>query len=228
MLAKFKSLILRSLLALGYRIERVARSTPVDPSLRRMWAMDHPIARQAFGNLTPLSQGLATMDQPHGTFAPNAFARAIISITERLPNNRFGLRIAMALRRLVIAQLSDDCPFDVLRWGLRFNSIRAPMDARKWRSSRLKCMRRRNSSRSRSSSTIGGARIVHLFSLTLAQMSDFFLSSSLHALALKPQYSRSSQSRKMRANSSSILPPIQTCPYGFPQRRSATDRASSS
>ena len=59
------------------------------------------------------------MHQPHGTFAPNAFARAIISTTERLPNNYFGLRIAMALRRLVIAQLNDDCPFDVLRWGLR-------------------------------------------------------------------------------------------------------------
>ena len=59
------------------------------------------------------------MDQPHGTFAPDAFARAIIAATERLPNNRFGLRIAMALRRLVIGQLRDDRPFDVVRWGLR-------------------------------------------------------------------------------------------------------------
>ena len=76
-------------------------------------------ARQAFGQSAPLPQGLATMDQLHGTFAPDAFARAIISTTERLPNNRFGLRIAMALRRLVIAQLRDDRPFDVVRWGLR-------------------------------------------------------------------------------------------------------------
>ena len=60
-----------------------------------------------------------TADRPYGTFAPGQFDRSIISVTERLPDNWPGLRIAIALRRLVLARLRDDRPLDVERWNLR-------------------------------------------------------------------------------------------------------------
>ena len=66
---------------------------------------------------TEIQSGAA--DRPYGTFAPGQFDRSIISVTERLPDNWPGLRIAIALRRLVLARLRDDRPLDVQRWDLR-------------------------------------------------------------------------------------------------------------
>ena len=40
-------------------------------------------------------------DAPFGALAPNPFERAIMALTSRMPDNWAGLKLAMALRRLV-------------------------------------------------------------------------------------------------------------------------------
>jgi len=52
--------------------------------------------------------------------APGSFDRAVIALTSRLPDNWLGLRLAIALRRLVTMRLAyPDGALDVIRWGLR-------------------------------------------------------------------------------------------------------------
>ena len=55
-----------------------------------------------------------------GALAPGSFDRAVIALTSRLPDNWLGLRLAIALRRLVTMRLAyPDGALDVIRWGLR-------------------------------------------------------------------------------------------------------------
>jgi len=55
-----------------------------------------------------------------GALAPGPFDRAVIALTSRLPDNWLGLRLAIALRRLVTMRLAyPDGALDVIRWGLR-------------------------------------------------------------------------------------------------------------
>ena len=57
---------------------------------------------------------------PHGALAPGSFDSAVIGLTAALPRNWLGLRLAIALRRLVTKRLRGDDPgLDVERWGLR-------------------------------------------------------------------------------------------------------------
>src|SRR2546425_4033275 len=55
-----------------------------------------------------------------GALVPGSFDRAVIASTSRLPDNWLGLRLAIALRRLVTMRLAyPDGALDVVRWGLR-------------------------------------------------------------------------------------------------------------
>jgi FkbM family methyltransferase len=55
-----------------------------------------------------------------GALVPGSFDRAVIALTSRLPDNWLGLRLAIALRRLVTMRLAyPDGALDVIRWGLR-------------------------------------------------------------------------------------------------------------
>ena len=57
---------------------------------------------------------------PHGSQAPGEFDAAMLTMTGGLPRNWFGLRLAIALRRLVTMRLAGDDPgLDVERWGLK-------------------------------------------------------------------------------------------------------------
>jgi FkbM family methyltransferase len=57
---------------------------------------------------------------PHGAHSPGAFDAAVIAMTGGLPRNWLGLRLAIALRRLVTKRLHGDDPgLDVERWGLK-------------------------------------------------------------------------------------------------------------
>jgi FkbM family methyltransferase len=58
-------------------------------------------------------------DPAFGERAPGWLDRTVIATTSRLPNNWFGLRLAIALRRIVTTHLADDGGLDVVRWGLR-------------------------------------------------------------------------------------------------------------
>jgi len=58
------------------------------------------------------------MAAPFGALTPGGFERAIIAVTANLPNNWFGLRVAIGLRRLVMSSHEDDFGLDVERWGL--------------------------------------------------------------------------------------------------------------
>lgn len=55
---------------------------------------------------------------PYGTYAPSMIDRMVIGATGSLPSNWFGLRAAIALRRIVTMRKPAH-PFDVERWGLR-------------------------------------------------------------------------------------------------------------
>ncbi len=57
--------------------------------------------------------------EPHGALAPGGFDGAVIALTSRMPSNWLGLRLAIALRRLVTMRLPGDAGLDVERWGLR-------------------------------------------------------------------------------------------------------------
>src|SRR5260370_7469694 len=55
-----------------------------------------------------------------GALVPGSFDRAVIALTSRLPDNWLGLRLAIALRRLVTMRLAyPDDALDVIRWGVR-------------------------------------------------------------------------------------------------------------
>lgn len=55
-----------------------------------------------------------------GSFAPGRFDRAVLALTNRLPVNWLGLRLAILLRRLVTTRLERPAgALDVNRWGLR-------------------------------------------------------------------------------------------------------------
>jgi FkbM family methyltransferase len=55
-----------------------------------------------------------------GALVPGSFDRAVIALTSRLPDNWLGLRLAIALRRLVTMRLAyPDGALDVFRWNLR-------------------------------------------------------------------------------------------------------------
>jgi FkbM family methyltransferase len=55
-----------------------------------------------------------------GALVPGSFDRAVIALTSRLPDNWLGLRLAIALRRLVTMRLAyPDGALDVIRWDLR-------------------------------------------------------------------------------------------------------------
>jgi FkbM family methyltransferase len=54
-----------------------------------------------------------------GALAPGWLDQVVIAATSRLPNNGLGLRVAIALRRLVMMRREGDFGLDVERWGLR-------------------------------------------------------------------------------------------------------------
>jgi FkbM family methyltransferase len=57
---------------------------------------------------------------PHGARMPGWFDAAVLARTSGLPRNWLGLRLAIALRRLVTMRLPGDDPgLDVERWGLK-------------------------------------------------------------------------------------------------------------
>jgi FkbM family methyltransferase len=58
-------------------------------------------------------------DAPFGALAPNPFDRAIMALTGRMPDNWAGLKLAMALRRLVTMRMETASALDVERWRLR-------------------------------------------------------------------------------------------------------------
>jgi FkbM family methyltransferase len=58
-------------------------------------------------------------DAPFGALAPNPFERAIMALTGRMPDNWAGLKLAMALRRLVMMRMETAAALDVERWRLR-------------------------------------------------------------------------------------------------------------
>jgi FkbM family methyltransferase len=58
-------------------------------------------------------------DAPFGALAPNPFERAIMALTGRMPDNWAGLKLAMALRRLVTMRMETAAALDVERWRLR-------------------------------------------------------------------------------------------------------------
>jgi FkbM family methyltransferase len=59
------------------------------------------------------------MTEPFGALAPAWIDRLVMAATSRLPDNWFGLRLAILLRRVVTARLPGDSGLDVVRWGLR-------------------------------------------------------------------------------------------------------------
>jgi FkbM family methyltransferase len=59
------------------------------------------------------------MGEDYGALAPNFLDRTVIATTSRLPDNWFGLRLAIGLRRIVSMRLGTDGALDVERWGLR-------------------------------------------------------------------------------------------------------------
>jgi FkbM family methyltransferase len=58
-------------------------------------------------------------DVPFGALAGNRLDRLTVAMTSRLPNNWLGLKLASALRKLVMARLDAGDALDVERWGLR-------------------------------------------------------------------------------------------------------------
>src|ERR1700724_1042288 len=55
-----------------------------------------------------------------GALVPGSVGDVVIALASRLPDNWLGLRLAIALRRLVTMRLAyPDGALDVIRWGLR-------------------------------------------------------------------------------------------------------------
>jgi FkbM family methyltransferase len=55
---------------------------------------------------------------PFGAQRPAWLDRCVITATSRLPDNWWGLRLAILLRRIVTMRLADDAGIDLERWGL--------------------------------------------------------------------------------------------------------------
>jgi FkbM family methyltransferase len=58
-------------------------------------------------------------EAPFGALAPDLFDRAVMALTVRLPDNWAGLKLAIALRRLVTMRMDTAGALDVARWRLR-------------------------------------------------------------------------------------------------------------
>lgn len=63
--------------------------------------------------------GTLTESEAYGALTPNRLDSLLIAVTRRLPNNWFGLQLALGLRHLVLKRLGSDNGLDVERWGLR-------------------------------------------------------------------------------------------------------------
>ena len=59
------------------------------------------------------------IEEAFGARAPGWLDNSVIAATSRLPGNWLGLRLAIALRRIVTTHLAGDGGLDVVRWGLR-------------------------------------------------------------------------------------------------------------
>jgi FkbM family methyltransferase len=59
------------------------------------------------------------IEEAFGARAPGWLDHSVIAATSRLPDNWLGLRLAIALRRVVTTHLAEDGGLDVVRWGLR-------------------------------------------------------------------------------------------------------------
>jgi FkbM family methyltransferase len=59
------------------------------------------------------------IEEAFGARAPGWLDNSVIAATSRLPDNWLGLRLAIALRRIVTTHLAEDSGLDVVRWGLR-------------------------------------------------------------------------------------------------------------
>jgi FkbM family methyltransferase len=59
------------------------------------------------------------IEEAFGARAPGWLGNAVIATTSRLPDSWLGLRVAIALRRMVTMHLGEDGGLDVVRWGLR-------------------------------------------------------------------------------------------------------------
>ena len=59
------------------------------------------------------------IEEAFGARAPGWLDNSVIAATSRLPDNWLGLRLAIALRRIVTTHLAGDGGLDVVRWGLR-------------------------------------------------------------------------------------------------------------
>jgi len=57
--------------------------------------------------------------EPYGARLPAPLDRAVVAVTSHLPDNWLGLRLAIALRRIVTTRIAGDDGLDVVRWGLR-------------------------------------------------------------------------------------------------------------
>ena len=55
---------------------------------------------------------------PWGTHAPNAYERAVLTLTRAMPDNWLGLRLAILFRRLAIGRIGEGCR-DTILWGMR-------------------------------------------------------------------------------------------------------------
>lgn len=71
------------------------------------------------GRRSPLSAEAPTVEPRHGTFAPRRLDALVLATTLRLPHNWFGLRLAIALRRITTMRLDGDAGIDVERFGLK-------------------------------------------------------------------------------------------------------------
>src|SRR5262245_57263204 len=69
---------------------------------------------------SPTAGSTDTETLSFGALTPGPFDRGVIALTSRLPDNWLGLRLAIALRRLVTMRLAyPDGALDVVRWGVR-------------------------------------------------------------------------------------------------------------
>ena len=58
--------------------------------------------------------------QEYGTLAPGYLDRAVIALTSRLPDNWFGMRLAILFRRITTMRLAYPAgALEVVRWGMR-------------------------------------------------------------------------------------------------------------
>jgi FkbM family methyltransferase len=66
-----------------------------------------------------MTAGTTPTIEPYGALAPQPLDRAVIAMTNGMPANWLGMRLAIGLRRIVMKRLPEDGGVDVERWGLR-------------------------------------------------------------------------------------------------------------